>query len=131
MCKYFLIILFLSPNLLLAESNDRDMLQQSENKKVICLLEQIERSQAIFVRNGSQHTSRAARKHLERKFKKVIKPSWPFSKKKNFSVQDFIEKLASKSSFSGKPYQMIVNKKTVTTKQWLMMTLKKSCSKPL
>lgn len=99
----------------------------NEYQKIKCLLEAVERSNGVFIRNGSKHTSLMARQHLESKYNKATKTSWPFRKAKKVSAQQFIEKLASRSSFSGKNYQIIVGQKTLTTGQWLREQLSQRC----
>lgn len=54
--------------------------------------------EATFIRNGEEHKAKDAAAHLRMKREKAgnrIK-----------TAKDFIEKVASKSSFSGKPYQI-------------------------
>ncbi|MBC5993082.1 DUF5329 family protein [Pontibacter cellulosilyticus] len=53
---------------------------------------------ATFVRNGSEHTCKEAADHLQSK--------WEKHKNSIGSARDFIEKLASKSGFSGEPYKI-------------------------
>lgn len=68
----------------------------SEKDRIRFLLETVESSQCTFIRNGSHHKASKARKHLERKLNHAgdrIK-----------TAEDFINHLASKSSFSGRPY---------------------------
>jgi len=53
---------------------------------------------AVFVRNGDEHKAKDAAAHLRMKKEKAgsrIK-----------TAKDFIDKVAAKSSFSGKPYQI-------------------------
>src|SRR5689334_3961914 len=60
------------------------------------LISMVEKSKCIFIRNGSEHTPKEAAEHMRKKynyFKKDIK-----------TPADFIEKCASKSELSGKPY---------------------------
>jgi hypothetical protein len=70
----------------------------TENQKIESLIAFIARQDGVFVRNGSEYTPAQAAEHLRMKWKKgggSIK-----------TAADFIEKLASTSSISGKPYQI-------------------------
>lgn len=51
---------------------------------------------AVFIRNGSEHTTAEAAAHMQLKREKGAKYAR--------TAEDFIRNLASKSSFSGKPY---------------------------
>jgi hypothetical protein len=66
------------------------------SKTVDYLIAQVEKSDCKFIRNSDEHTAKEAAQHMRRKydhFKKEIK-----------TPEDFIEKCASKSELSGKPY---------------------------
>jgi hypothetical protein len=62
-------------------------------KKVLAL---VERSDAKFIRNGKEYPARDASEHLAKKY--------DYYKKEIKTVDDFIDKCASKSILSGKPY---------------------------
>jgi hypothetical protein len=67
-------------------------------KTVDYLIARVEKSDWKFIRNGDEHTGKEASEHMRRKynhFKKEIK-----------TPEDFIEKCASKSELSGKPYNV-------------------------
>lgn len=51
---------------------------------------------AVFIRNGSEHSAAEAAQHMQQKREKHAKHAR--------TAQDFILNIASKSSFSGKPY---------------------------
>ena len=53
-----------------------------------------------FIRNGDSYNSTDAASHLRRKF--------DYAKDRLNSVTDFIDKLASASWFSGKPYLVVL-----------------------
>jgi hypothetical protein len=55
-------------------------------------------SECVFIRNGKEHSADDAEKHLRMKYRR--------GKKWVTSAESFIDRLASKSSFSGKPYLM-------------------------
>ena len=83
------------------------------------LLGAVEKSGCKFQRNGTWHDARAARKHMEKKFaymdKRDLAPT----------AETFIERGASTSSSSGKPYQMQCDGKTMTSGEWLSAELKR------
>ena len=88
--------------------------------EVAHLMNAVEKSQCKFNRNGSWHDAKAARKHLAKKFeymdKKDLVPS----------TEAFIERGASTSSSSGKPYQMqCQGSAPVTSGAWLTAELKR------
>jgi hypothetical protein len=62
------------------------------------LLTEVGSSGCTFIRNGKRHSARVAREHLQSK------------RRHNAhlidSTEDFIEKIASRSSISGKPYRI-------------------------
>ena len=68
-----------------------------------------------FNRNGSLHSAEAAAEHLEIKYSR--------GKRYADSAEAFIERLASKSSWSGKPYQMICDGEVQPAGDWLTSTL--------
>ena len=74
--------------------------------------------EATFIRNGEEHKAKDAAAHLRMKKEKAgnrIK-----------TAKDFIEKAASKSSFSGKPYQIRwKNGKLQNIEEILMAELRK------
>lgn len=98
-------------------------LPPEEQSKIDYLLKQIEKSEAIFIRNGKEHPSEAAVKHLKMKLDSA-KNSWFAPDESKWTAIMFIEKIASKSSMSGKPYLIKVKDKKVKAKDWLMNKLK-------
>ena len=78
------------------------------------LLGYIEGSGCEFYRNGSWHDSKTAQAHLRDKYKYLV------SRNLIDTTEDFIEKAATESSFSGQPYQLKCNGGVaVTSNQWL------------
>jgi hypothetical protein len=70
----------------------------TENQKIESLIAFIAKQEGVFLRNGGEYTPGQAAEHLRMKWKKggsAIK-----------TADIFIEKLASTSSVSGKPYQI-------------------------
>ena len=99
-------------------------------KKIKCLLNSVGKSGHVFIRNGSEHNAQKAQEHLEHKYNRAKKSSWPFHKKIEVSVNKFIDKIASKSSFSGKDYHLLVKGTRVSTREWLYSKLKTDCQSP-
>ena len=79
------------------------------------LIYAVAESDCKFERNGSLHSAEAAAEHLELKYSR--------GKRYADSAEAFIQRLASKSSWSGKPYQMICDGQTQLTGDWLTATL--------
>ncbi|NMR27138.1 DUF5329 domain-containing protein [Pseudoalteromonas sp. NEC-BIFX-2020_015] len=80
------------------------------------LISFIAKSNAVFIRNGDKHTSQEAADHLAMKYKKAQR----YAK----TADDFIENLASKSSWSGKVYTVILTDGTkLTANDWLTVEL--------
>jgi uncharacterized protein DUF5329 len=67
-----------------------------------------------FYRNGTWHDAQAAQAHLKDKYRYLI------ARGLVATAEDFIEKAATKSSFTGEPYQVRCNGGvSVTTQIWL------------
>ena len=60
------------------------------------LLQQVQISDCVFIRNNSEHDAEDAADHLRLKLKR--------GKKYVGNTEQFIDRLASKSSWTGKPY---------------------------
>ena len=75
-----------------AETND------TEHAEISYLLKQIQTSDCRFNRNGTWHTAQEAATHLKNKY------AYLSEKGLIITAETFIEKAASKSSTSGKPY---------------------------
>ena len=87
----------------------------AENDEVAFLLSYIAESDCIFLRNGDKHLAEEASEHLKRKYQ--------HAKGRINSAQDFIDQIASKSSFSGKHYEVLCNNIKSPTKDWLTEAL--------
>jgi hypothetical protein len=75
------------------------------------LLAYIETSGCTFNRNGTIHNSQDASEHIRKKYthtKRYIK-----------TTEDFIQYAATKSSISGKPYQVTCEGFEIPTAKWL------------
>jgi hypothetical protein len=101
----------------LAPIASADEVESAMNQEIDNLLEAVESSDCIFVRNGSEHEGAAAKDHLSLKRRRG---------KKYFSTADeFIDRLASSSSWSGKPYHIRCGEETHLAKDWFMVVLTK------
>ncbi len=77
------------------------------------LLGYVDGSGCQFYRNGSWYDSKAAEEHLRDKYNYLFKYQI-------YTAEDFIEKAATKSSFSGKPYGVKCSDGVArTSNQWL------------
>ena len=85
--------------------------------EIRALIQAVAESECEFNRNGSLHSAEAAAAHLELKYSR--------GKRYADSAEAFIERLASKSSWSGKPYQMICDGQAQPSGDWLTATLLK------
>jgi len=83
--------------------------------EIQALIQAVAESECEFNRNGSLHSAETAAEHLELKYSR--------GKRYADSAEAFIERLASKSSWSGKPYQMICDGETQPAGDWLTMRL--------
>jgi hypothetical protein len=78
------------------------------------LLGYIEGSGCEFYRNGTWYDGKAAQKHLRDKYKYLV------ANNLINTGEDFIERAATQSSLSGKPYEVRCNGGApVTSSQWL------------
>ncbi|MEJ2255606.1 MAG: DUF5329 domain-containing protein [Woeseiaceae bacterium] len=68
------------------------------NAEIDYLLDTVASSDCTFIRNGKEHGPEAARDHLDLKRRRGSKY---FS-----TTEEFIERLASSSSWTGKPYRI-------------------------
>jgi len=81
------------------------------------LLNFIEQTECIFIRNGKQYDSIAARQHIEKKYE--------YYKKKITTAEDFIQYSATKSSLTGKHYKVLCNGVRMNSSDWLKDELAK------
>lgn len=79
------------------------------------LLEFIASSGCTFVRNGDDHDSMDAADHLRLKYSR--------GKRYVDSAEQFIDRLATQSSWSGDPYTVTCEGKTQPSAQWLHRAL--------
>lgn len=90
----------------------------SVQTEVDFLLRDIERSGCEFYRNGSWRDSQAAQAHVRSKYEYLV------ARNLINTTEEFIERAATESSFSGQPYKVRCNGgATVTSNQWLRAEL--------
>ena len=85
------------------------------NAEVAHLLSVVAASSCVFIRNGKQHTADEAVKHLEMKYHRVSR--------RIDTAETFIDRIASESSLTGKPYLIDCDGAPVPTRQWLTAKL--------
>ena len=106
----------LLPTVLLCAALTSSTYAQTDTEaEITALIEAVRESGCEFNRNGSLHSAGAAAEHLELKYSR--------GKRYADSAEAFIERLASKSSWSGKPYEMICDGETQPAGYWLTATL--------
>ena len=105
--RAFFCLLLVLPGAVLADAVDE--------AEIVYLLDFVSASGCIFVRNGDEHPAADAADHLRLKY----------GHGKGFvdSAEDFIDHLATRSSWSGKPYTVICEGETQTSAQWLNRAL--------
>ena len=83
-----------------------------EQKEIDLLIDAIEQSDLIFIRNGIEYSTGEAAIHIRNKFE-AVGP-------KVSTVDAFIDKVASRSSLSGKPYLVKTpDGRTIKASDWL------------
>ncbi len=87
----------------------------SEKQKISQLLDAIETSHAVFIRNGSEYSSKEAKEHLQMKLNKAGS--------RITTAKDFILNVASKSSSTGQPYYIKTDDTKVEAEKWLLLKL--------
>ena len=109
-----LLALLIMPSILQAQE-----LPAPEKDKIEALIKQVgDLKQAKFIRNGSTYEPSTAVRFLRGK--------WDANKADVKSVRDFIDKVATKSGTSGKPYLMRFNDgREVPSRDFLLAELKK------
>ena len=101
--------------ILLAGSVPTALADTTADEEIRALVQSVAESGCEFNRNGSLHSAEAAAEHLELKYSR--------GKRYANSAEAFIDRLASKSSWSGRPYQMICDGEVQPAGDWLTSTL--------
>ena len=91
----------------------------NETDKIERLIATVENlTNAVFIRNGQEHDARGAAKHMRDK--------WNAQKDQIRTAEEFIDKAASRSSVSGKPYLIrFKDGREIESAQFLRDELKK------
>jgi ABC-type transport system substrate-binding protein len=88
----------------------------TESQKIERMLVLLNESDAVFIRNGVDYDGKAAASHLRRK--------WSAAGDRISTASEFIDALATKSSASGKAYQIRLNDgSTVPSAEWFRQLL--------
>jgi hypothetical protein len=88
----------------------------AEQAKIDWLLDRVQTSDAVFIRNGKEYDGRKAAGHLKTKL-------W-WAGDRVQTARDFIQGVASKSEESGKPYEVrLGNGKSQPLGDWLFERL--------
>ncbi len=74
---------------------------EAARREIAGLIGALDGSSCRFQRNGSWHDAAEARAHLQRKYDYLLR------KDKVDTAEQFIERAASQSSMSGKPYRIV------------------------
>jgi hypothetical protein len=88
---------------------------QSINTEIDFLLGAVVESNCVFIRNGKEYAGAAARDHLQMK---RTRGSKYFD-----TTEQFVERIASKSSWSGKPYRIRCGDTQEDAKIWFNRVL--------
>ncbi|MBU1420455.1 MAG: DUF5329 domain-containing protein [Proteobacteria bacterium] len=83
----------------------------ADNEEINYLLSYLSDSGCTFIRNGDEHQAQEAREHLEMKYN--------HAKGRIKTAEDFIDKIASKSSLSRRQYEVRCADVQLSSKQWL------------
>ena len=89
---------------------------RSARSRIEALLAAVESADVTFLRNGTEHDAAAAAAHLRRK--------WKHAGDRELSAEEFIDKIASASSTTGRPYRIRERDGSVVdTRDWLRKRL--------
>ncbi|MGB5734506.1 MAG: DUF5329 domain-containing protein [Thiohalocapsa sp.] len=86
------------------------------------LLDFIQASDCVFIRNGDEHDAAAARDHIQRKY--------AYAKRWIETSEQFIEYTATKSSTTGKTYSVICAGRKEPSADWLNRELSRFRASP-
>ncbi|MGB6290133.1 MAG: DUF5329 domain-containing protein, partial [Desulfobulbales bacterium] len=91
--------------------------EEIASQEIVHLLQYIESSDCIFIRNGKEYTAAEAMAHIQKKYE--------YFKDRVKTSEDFIKYAATKSSISGKPYVVRCNGREIRNADWLNTELQK------
>lgn len=107
-CRYVTIALLLVAAVAYASDPAMDA-------EIDYLLESVGDSDCVFIRNGDEHEAAAAKAHLQMKRRK--------GRRYYDSAEEFIDRIASRSSWSGKEYRIRCGDREQTAKVWFKTRL--------
>jgi len=97
-----------------ALAGDAEAPNPSVQAQIEYLLERVEQSSYVFIRNGSEHTGPEAAKHMRRKYEYFA------GKGEITTVEDFIDLAGTKSLITGREYAVrLPDDSVVPTAEWL------------
>lgn len=86
-----------------------------DNREIEFLLSFVASSDCVFIRNGKEYQGNEASEHLTRKY--------DYAKGRIRSAEDFINKIASKSSMTRRPYLVHCSGKEMLAGEWFSEAL--------
>ena len=89
--------------------------EDTMNAEIDYILDTVAASDCVFIRNGKEHDAEDARDHLSLKRRR--------GKRYFDNADEFIENLASSSSWSGKPYKIRCDGEEVLAADWFNKVL--------
>ncbi len=84
-------------------------------REIEYLLSFVSASDCVFIRNGREHDSSDAASHLRKKYRRASRHAK--------TAENFIDRLATGSSLSGKPYTVMCDGEVLMTGDWLHQAL--------
>ena len=85
--------------------------------EITYLMTEVENSDCLFTSNGRTHKGEKAAKHLRKKY------NYGLRKYDHITAEQFIEHIASKSSWTGKPYRIRCGDEEVNAGDWFTALL--------
>jgi hypothetical protein len=93
-----------------------------EQQRINFLIESVEHTDAVFIRNGRDYSGPKAADHLRSKLQAAITR---VSDLNQITAERFIDEVASKSFFTGRPYMIrLTTGETVSAHDWLTEQLR-------
>lgn len=106
------VFLFLVLTAALHAGSAEDVTQEIDH-----LLQYIESSECIFIRNSREGSAASARTHIQKKYE--------YFKEQVKTAEDFIRYAATESSMSGKPYRIRCSSREMDVADWLDAELRR------
>jgi hypothetical protein len=89
---------------------------RSERSRIEALIAAVESANVVFLRNDAEHDAAAAADHLRRK--------WKHAGARELTAEEFVDKIASRSSTTGRPYRIRERDgSVVNARDWLLERL--------